>query len=286
MKGLLLFALFLASCLGADNYAIRHPYKDAACTVSLGFDELYYWGECWDADSLHVSIKWKGANDVGVTQCGYNDHGCFGDETCSVIPYGACVPSHTTPNTPGYAKWTKVDDVSNSYTRISYGLGDIIPTCENPPRPLVDGKLSSTYNGFGNYPTREYYTITDTSGASSPSYLTCVLQNNCTKTSTLLCRYPIYSSNPTGTNTVVYCSGNAATCVEKTPPTKECVQMRVELDNGSSCQSELHPGYTIPGAKTRYSRVRPNPAVKSSESDEVAFSVALVLIALACLLTV
>ena len=282
---LLTFAL-IQTTIAADVYAVRHRYVDAACTDAVGYDELYYWGECLPTRVLNKgTVKYKGADDNGIVQCLYdapadgNTEGCTGGETCVVIPFNTCVPHDPTSTAIDYYMWRKLDSVSNGYTRMAYNGGFDRDTgesrsCSGIRIKPVDGKmpavLSPPRSTWRLIPIREYFVTSDTSGTTTPNVTTCVDPPDCPSGVLAQCPAAFYGSQPTGTDTIVTCS--MFSCSSTPCDGGRYPFSAFNLDNGATCQTGIHAGTTprpvdSSGFSSRFSRVLPNPDTRGASSS-------------------
>lgn len=157
----ILILAMAAVCNGAPtDYLVMHRYLDSSCQQPIGFDQLYYWGECWidtadpsgPALAAARTVWWRDHDGASVTQCHNRPknlsglHSCQGSwdfttgPTCEKIPLDTCVPNWMPDDTWGglsparatHIKWriVRLDPiVATHYTVTSYN-GPNGDTCD------------------------------------------------------------------------------------------------------------------------------------------------------------
>ena len=166
--------LFLAATPlvdGAQHYLVMHRYLDANCQQDVGFDQLYYWGECWlGVMSPNAGVIaqarvywWRDYDATGVAQCwsmpASSAHTCqspwdFATQpVCQRVPLNTCVPHWMSDDTWGIAparathiKWSILvlenPVVATHYAMVSYdGPNGDLCDAQNTRQPLSNGKL-------------------------------------------------------------------------------------------------------------------------------------------------
>ena len=172
MRIALLLMTIASLSSGAQHYLVMHRYLDAACQQDVGFDQLYYWGECWmgtmstNAGTIAQSpvFWWRDFDATGVAQCQSRStsgtiHTCqnpwdFATEpVCQRVPLDTCVPHWMSDDTWGIAparathiKWRilTLDNpiVATHYAMISYdGPNGDLCDAQNTRQPLSNGYL-------------------------------------------------------------------------------------------------------------------------------------------------